>query len=128
MARGIYPAVLTDAGLLGAVIDLSEGSTDLPVVVAEFPEGRLPGTTESTAYLVVRAALTDARTRHASRATVSGRHQDGALWIRVEDDAEAAPARIATELADQVSALGGELAAIDEPGCQGLEVVLPCAS
>lgn len=128
VARGIYPAVLTDAGLLGAVMDLAEGSTDVPVVVAEFPEGRYPGTIESTAYLVVRDALIDARRRGATRTTVSGSRDDGILSLRVEDDALVAPEETAMELADQVSALGGELVTIKEPGVHRVEVVLPCVS
>ena len=53
----------------------------------EFPDGRYPGTVESTAYLVVHDALTGARNRGATCAKVSGRHADGALRICVQDDA-----------------------------------------
>jgi hypothetical protein len=128
VARGIYPAVLTDAGLLGAVVDVAESSTDLAVVVAGFPDGRYPGTVESTAYLVVHDALAGARLRGATCAEVSGRHADGALRICIKDDAAGGHERVATELADQVSALGGDLVAVEAPGQHRVEVVLPCAS
>jgi signal transduction histidine kinase len=128
VARGIYPAVLTDAGLRGAVVDLAEGSTDLPVVVAAFPDGRYAGTVESTAYLVVHDALARARRRGATCAEVSGRHDGNTLRICVQDDAAGGHQRVATQLADQVSALAGELVEVEAPGQHRVEVVLPCAS
>jgi signal transduction histidine kinase len=128
VARGIYPAVLTDAGLRGAVADLAEGSSELPVVVTEFPEGRYPGTVESTAYLVVHAALAGARRLGATCAEVSGRHTEGELRICIVDDAAGAHERIGNGLVDQVSALGGQVDEVESPGLYRLKVTLPCAS
>ena len=128
VARGIYPAVLADAGLAGAVVDLAEQSSDLPVVVAQFPEGRYPGTIETTAYLVARAGIADARSRGATCATVSGLQVDGRLRVSVSDDAGPAPDGVVAEFADQVSALGGTLESSGPPGRRRVEVVLPCVS
>jgi signal transduction histidine kinase len=126
VARGIYPAVLADAGLVGAVVDLAERSGDFPVVVGEFPEGRHPGTVETTAYLVIRAGIADARGRGATSVTVAGAHFDGTLRVSVEDDASSAPDSVVTELADQVGALGGTLVMNGTAGRRRAEVVLPC--
>lgn len=132
VARGIYPAILADAGLAGAVLDLAERSHDLPVVVDELPGGRFPGPVETTAFLVVRARIADSRSRGAGSASVAARQVDGALLIRVEDDAldDASPHPFATapDLADQVSALGGTLRVESAPGRRCAEVVLPCGS
>jgi signal transduction histidine kinase len=128
VARGIYPAVLADTGLVGAVIDLAEQSNDLAVHVGDLPEGRYPGAVETTAYLVASAGVADARERGATSATVTGACVDGTLRISVEDDAALGPDRTAIALADQVGALGGTLTTNETPGRRTLEVVLPCAS
>jgi signal transduction histidine kinase len=128
VARGIYPAVLSDAGLVGAVQDLAERSQDLPVAIDEFPTGRYPGTVESTAYLLVRAVIADARARGANTATVNGQHVDGTLRISVEDDATAPSELMSIEFADQVGALGGTMVNDGTPGRRRVEVVLPCGS
>jgi signal transduction histidine kinase len=128
VARGIYPAVLGDAGLIGAVVDLAERSDDLAVVVGEFPEGRHPGSVETTAYLLVRAAIADARSRGATSATITGTCADGALQVIVQDDAARAPDGLVDELADQVGALRGTLVTNGAPGRRRVEVVLPCGS
>ena len=127
VARGIYPAVLADAGLAGALVDLAERSEDLPVVVLPLPECRFPGTIETTAYLVVRAGLGDARNRGATSTVVTGRQVGGSLLVRVEDDA-VAPGRVPTELVDQVAALGGTVSLDGVPGRRRVEAVLPCGS
>lgn len=132
VARGIYPAILADAGLAGALLDLAERSQDLPVVANELPDGRFPGAVETTAFLVVRAGLADSRSRGARSASVAARQVDGVLLIRVEDDAadDTSPRPFATapELSDQVSALGGTVRVASAPGRRCAEVVLPCGS
>jgi signal transduction histidine kinase len=128
VARGIYPAVLADAGLAGAAVDLAECSDDLPVLIGEFPQSRFPGTIETTAFLVIRGGIADARSRGATAVTVTGTHRDGALRVSLQDDAEHAPGLATSELADQVGALGGTLVASGMPGRHRVEVVMPCAS
>jgi signal transduction histidine kinase len=128
VARGIYPAVLSDAGLLGAMQDLAEDSDDLAVAVRAFPAGRHPGPLETTAYLVVRAGLADARSRGATTATVSGRHTAGVLQVVVTDDAPRTSHVVSTEIADQVAALGGSLVMNGAPGRRRVELELPCES
>ena len=127
VARGIYPAVLADAGLVGALVDLAEESGDLPVVVEDFPQDRFPGLVESTAYAVVLAGIEDARRRAATEVSVDGIHVDGVLRVRVHDDG-ASPPDPGTQVADQVGAIGGRLVTDGPPGRRRVEVVLPCAS
>ncbi len=127
VARGIYPAVLADAGLAGALRDLADSSTDVSVTVDTPTLSRYDGVVESTAYLVVVAALADARDRSAHRLAVSAVERDGLLELRLDDDSSR-PAHASAGLADQVAALSGRLRV--ESGSDGGHVVmeLPCAS
>ena len=70
VARGIYPAVLSDAGLDGALVELAEGSPVLPVSVAAVPGVRCAGIVESTAFVVTGTSVEDAERRGATRATI----------------------------------------------------------
>ena len=128
VARGIYPAVLADAGLAGALRDLADTSTDVSVTVDSPTLGRYDGVVESTAYLVVAAALADARDRSARRLAVSAVESNGRLVLRLDDDSSSGPAHATADLADQVAALSGRLRV--ECGSNGAHVVmeLPCAS
>jgi signal transduction histidine kinase len=128
VARGIYPAVLADAGLAGAILELAESSADLPVCVQAVPAGRYPGTVETTAYLVVASALADARERHATSMTVSAGARDGTLMMDVRDDAPSTSRHPVTDLADQIAALAGRL--LVEPGKDAtrIRLELPCGS
>jgi signal transduction histidine kinase len=127
VARGIYPAVLADAGLVGALVDLAEDSVDLPVIVEDFPDSRYPGLVESTAYAVVRAAIANARDREATEVCVEGVQGDGVLRVLIHDDGAATPV-VGTQVADQVRAIGGTLVLDGTPGRRRVEVVLPCVS
>jgi signal transduction histidine kinase len=128
VARGIYPAVLADAGLAGALRDLADSSTDVSVTVDTPTLSRYDGVVESTAYLVVVAALGDARDRSARRLAVSAVERDGRLVIRLDDDSSSGPAHASAGLADQVAALSGRLR-VDSGGDGGHVVMeLPCAS
>jgi signal transduction histidine kinase len=128
VARGIYPAVLADAGLAGALSDLADSSTDVSVTVDNPTLSRYDGVVESTAYLVVVAALADARDRSARRLAVSAVERDGRLVLRLDDDSSPGPAHATADLADQVAALSGRLCV--DSGKDGAHVVmeLPCAS
>ena len=70
LARGLYPPILTEAGLAAAVDSLSE-RTSIPVEV-QIPHTRFPPAIEVTAYFLVAEALTNV-TRHAG-ATIARVH------------------------------------------------------
>jgi signal transduction histidine kinase len=132
LARGIHPAILTDAGLQPALATLGRRST-VPVELTVAIDGRLPLPVEATAYYVVAEALTNVvRSAHATRAAVRvERDQDG-VSIAIADDGigGADPTRGSglLGLQDRVRALGGRLR-LDSPAGGGtrLEVWLPCA-
>jgi signal transduction histidine kinase len=111
LARGIHPAVLSDAGLLAAVRALA-ARCPLPVHVtgAELPP--LPPAVETAAYFVVAEAVTNAlRHSEASAVRVEIRADNGVLDVSVTDDgvggASFARGTGLTGLRDRVSAVDG---------------------
>jgi signal transduction histidine kinase len=133
LARGIHPAILTEAGLRAALESLAERSP-VPVIVHTNLDGPLPPLVEATAYFVVAEALTNAA-RHASASSVSltVNVDDGWLRLIVADDGQggADPARGSglRGLLDRVAALGGRLS-IEQAGSGGgtrLRAEIPCA-
>jgi len=132
MARGLHPAILSDEGLLPALESLVARSP-LPAQLSADPVGRLPGPIETTAYLVVSEALTNAgRHAAASNAHVTVEHRHELLSVTVSDDG-AGGARVEGGnglrlLSDRVAALDGRLH-IDSPlgGGTRLRAELPCA-
>jgi signal transduction histidine kinase len=132
LARGIHPAILTDAGLDGAVGALV-ARTPVPVTVLELPERRLPSGVETAAYFVVAEALTNvAKYAQAKEATVSIVREDGYAVVEVRDDgvggADPAAGSGLRGLADRVAALDGALELRSPPG-EGttLRARMPCA-
>jgi signal transduction histidine kinase len=128
VARGIYPAVLADAGLAGAVLDLAESSTDLPVTLDGLPNGRYTRPVETTAYLVVAAAVAEARRCGARQVRVRGAEQRGRLCVEVRDDGSPGCRPAVSDLTDQVRALSGEVT-VEPDGDETLvRLELSCAS
>ena len=130
LARGIYPAVLTQAGLGAALESVTE---DLPIPVrTSIPDRRWPADTESAAYLVACEALTNVA-RHAGPCQVElVVHQaEEGLHLRVADDGVGSDAlhgpSALRELRDRVAALGGRLSVSSTVGTGTVvEVWLPC--
>lgn len=133
VARGVYPAVLTDRGLDAALSSLAARST-VPVEVAVDVKVRPPASVEAAAYFVVSEALANiAKHSRAGRATVSVRRSGDNLTIQVQDDgvggADTAKGTGLAGLRDRVQAIDGELHLLSpEGGPTVLMVVLPCAS
>ncbi|MCK9894208.1 ATP-binding protein [Frankia sp. AgB32] len=148
LARGIHPAILTDAGLVPAIRGLAERSpldvhlctSDLPspdpaglVTMKKItrPEVRPGPAVEVTAYFVVAEALANA-VKHA-RAThvwiTVGCH-DSVLRVQVTDDgvggADDKAGTGLLGLRDRVSALDGALTVRSEPGAgTSLTAIIP---
>ncbi|WP_067484677.1 sensor histidine kinase [Actinomadura hibisca] len=132
--RGIYPPILSDRGLGGAVRALA-AAQPVPVTL-DLPDDRTraPAAVEAAAYFVVAEALTNvAKHSGASRAEVAVRRDGARLVITVRDDGRggADPAR-GTGLAGirrRVAALDGATG-VDSPAGTGttLRVELPCGS
>ncbi|MCD5354383.1 sensor histidine kinase [Kineosporia mesophila] len=118
LARGIHPAVLSQAGLWAAIEAVAQQQ---PLIVdSDLPRGRFPAATEETAYYLICAALKGAAqagqagpTPAASRVCIRGHQAEGVLTIEVEDDARRpAQMRLDAELPgmlDRVRALGGDI-------------------
>jgi signal transduction histidine kinase len=128
LARGIHPAVLADSGLAGALYDLAESSTDLPVQVDIADDHRYEPAVETTAYRVVEAALADARSRHASQVRVRESCQGDSLVIDIVDDARPGPWPTVGALQPQVAALAGQVELERRDLGSHVRMVLPCGS
>jgi signal transduction histidine kinase len=130
LSRGLYPAVLVEAGLGPAVRALARRSP-LPVRVQVRAGGRLPGSCEATAYYVAAEAFTNAA-KHAAASAVDIliERADGELTVQVRDDgvggADAARGSGLVGLRDRVEAVGGTMT-LDSPARAGtvLTVRLP---
>lgn len=131
LIQGIHPKVLADYGLAAAVADAADRSAVPVDVDLELP-GRLPEAVEAAAYFVVCEALANVgRHSGASRARVSGGHEDGRLSVAVSDDgrggADPGGGSGLTGLADRVSVLDGRLSLSSPPGGPTLlRVEIPC--
>ena len=120
LAHGIYPAILTEAGLGPALATLAD-SASIPVELDDAVQRRYPEVIETAAYLMVAEAIQDAAGRGAGYAAVTVAHRNGRLTVTVEDDGQARSASM-TEIADRVGALGGIVTV--EPTWMGVEI--PC--
>jgi signal transduction histidine kinase len=120
LARGVHPAILTEAGLAIALRGLARRSA-LPVRLHVHLEGRLPAESEATAYYVVSEAFTNA-VKHASASAldVGVEVAEGTLIARVSDDgvggADASRGSGLVGIRDRVEAVGGTLAVQSPPG------------
>jgi signal transduction histidine kinase len=129
LARGIRPAILTEAGLAAAVRSLAARiPMEVGLSVGAVP--RLDAAVEATAYFVTSEALTNAL-KHAQTDHVDVRIEVEGTELRVEvTDAGAGGADIegGTGLAglrDRVQALGGELDVASGPGGTTVRAVIP---
>jgi signal transduction histidine kinase len=108
LAHGIYPAILTEAGLASAIATLADAAP-LPVEIRETPtEDRYAAPVETAIYLVAAEAIEDAGARDASHVTLSLVREDDRLVLDATDDG-AARTSLMVHLADRVGALGGSL-------------------
>ncbi|MFD4639888.1 sensor histidine kinase [Lentzea sp. NPDC058436] len=112
LARGIYPVLLTDAGLGPALLSLAERSA-VPVVLGGVPDERLSPVAERTCYFVVAEALTNAaKHARAGEVLVEVGCVDGLVTVDVSDNgvggADVAGSGL-RGLDDRVAAVGGRL-------------------
>jgi len=120
LARGIFPAVLIEAGLAPALVSLADTAPILVEVLGN-NDLRYPASVEATAYFALVEALDDAIGRGADRATLTLSHTYGRLLVTVEDDGADRISPMIS-LGDRVGALGGTIAL--EPKVCRVEV--PC--
>ena len=131
LARGIYPAILTDRGLDPALSGLA-GRAPVPVEVDVDLPDRPPAAVESIAYFIVAESLANiAKYARATRATVRVAREDRWVVVEVTDNgvggAEARPNGGLAGLADRAATIDGMLIVDSPPG--GPTIVradLPC--
>jgi signal transduction histidine kinase len=107
IAHGIYPAILTEAGLGPALATLADDAS-LAVDVREVTLERYPTPVEATAYYAVDQAINDASTRGATFVAVAARREGDQLVVDVQDDGAERESEL-SHVADRVGALGGLL-------------------
>lgn len=133
LARGIYPSILTEAGLIAAAHSLAERSP-IPVEVNDGEGGRrLPPQIEATLYFVAAEAITNAvkhsRAKHICLALA---WTSRSIAMDVTDDGEGGADLSAGTglrgLSDRVAAVGGrfEIRSARENGTV-IHSEIPCA-
>jgi signal transduction histidine kinase len=120
LADGIYPAILTEAGLANALESLADAAP-IPVELGEVAPDRYPAAVETTAYHTVQEAIHDAATRGATFASITVTSADELLVVTVSDDGSGRDGTL-VHVADRVGALGGSIRA----NATTLRVELPC--
>jgi signal transduction histidine kinase len=133
LVRGIYPPVLAERGLTGAVQALAL-SSGIPVDLDLRLDGRLAAPVESAAYFAVAESLANAARHSGARRVEVGIDHDGAvLRVTVRDDGNGgADPALGTGLAgirSRLAAFDGTVR-ITSPagGPTVLDMEIPCAS
>jgi signal transduction histidine kinase len=122
LARGIYPPLLAEQGLVFA-LQAQAGKTVVPVMIEAQGIARYPQDVEATVYFCALEALQNiAKYADASRADVCLSCSAGSLQFTITDNGtgfDTAAARDGTGLqgmADRLAALGGTLHLRSQPG------------
>jgi signal transduction histidine kinase len=122
LARGIYPPLLADKGLVVALESQARKSTVAVTVEAEGVQ-RYAQDVEATVYFCVLEALQNVQKyAAASQVTVRLREDDRALRFEVQDDGKGFDASTTskgaglTNMGDRVDALGGSLEVESQTG------------
>ncbi|MEW9532795.1 sensor histidine kinase [Microbispora sp. NPDC049125] len=131
LARGIYPAILTDRGLDAALSSLAARApvrVDLSVEITDRP----PPAVESIAYFIVAETLSNmAKHSQATQASVSVRRDGTNVVVEIRDNgvggARAVPGGGLAGLADRAATIDGALF-VDSPpgGPTAVRAELPC--
>ena len=122
LARGIYPPLLAEQGLVTA-LRAQAARSSVPVVVEADQVGRYPQEAESTVYFCALEALANvAKHARASRATVRLAQTGGTLEVSISDDGAGLPAAGTSHgsglqgMSDRLAAHGGTLTVRSRPG------------
>ena len=122
LARGIYPPLLADLGLVAA-LNAQAAKSPLPVTVDADGIGRFGQDTEAAVYFCCLEALQNiAKYAHATQASICLQARNGTLRFTVSDDGTGYDARHTPlgsgqrNMADRLAALGGRLEVRSAPG------------
>jgi signal transduction histidine kinase len=122
LARGIYPPLLADKGLVAA-LESQARKSPVPVLIEADGIGRYPREAEAAVYFSCLEALQNvAKYAEATRATVTLSDGDGRLRFEVTDDGAGFDGSGSTYgtglqgIADRLAALDGEIEIRSAPG------------
>ena len=122
LAHGIYPAILTEAGLGPALATLADAAP-IPVELGDVTAERFAGCrSRRAAYVVVAEAIADAARRGAGYVGVTALRDDARLVVDIEDDGSERDHGLPTS--PTVSARSAALSAIEDGT---LRAEIPCA-
>jgi signal transduction histidine kinase len=131
LARGIYPAILTDRGLDSAISGLA-GRAPVPVEVEVDLPSRPPAAVESIAYFIVAESLSNlAKYARATQASVRVTQEQHWVVVEISDNgiggATATPGGGLAGLADRAATIDGILT-VNSPqgGPTVIRADLPC--
>ena len=122
LARGIYPPLLAEQGLVMA-LRAQAARSPVPVALEAGQVGRYPQEAESTVYFCALEALQNvAKHARATQATIRLAGSGGTLEFSVSDDGAGFPAAGTSHgsglqgMSDRLAAHGGTLAVRSQPG------------
>jgi signal transduction histidine kinase len=121
LAHGIYPAILTEAGLHAALTTLAD-TAPLVIELGHVPQERYQAPVETAAYLTVAEAVDDAGARGATFVGIAVDRDREHLVVTVHDDGAKRSSEL-VHLADRIGALGGAF----DAGPNTLQAEIPCA-
>jgi signal transduction histidine kinase len=125
LARGIYPAILSQAGLAAALSSLAD-EAPIPIAVSVEQGLRLPQPLEASVYQIIADALADAVRGGAAELSVVIERIGAIVAVGVDHDG--VTASVPVRLVDRIAAAGGSLtveASADRSG-RRLRIALPC--
>jgi signal transduction histidine kinase len=126
LARGIYPAILGQAGRAAALSSLAD-EAPIPMAVSVRPLSRFPQPVETTVYQIIADALADAVGAGAAELSVDVERIGDDVAVAIDHDGSTASVRV--RLVDRVAAAGGSLTeeeSAHHPG-RRIRIALPCA-
>jgi signal transduction histidine kinase len=123
VVNGVYPSLLVDRGLADALKGLAR-SAPIPVKVRAEGNARYPAEVEAAVYFACAEALQNVA-KHAgavATARIALRHDGSGLAFEVRDDGHGFGDDVKSgagliNMDDRVSAVGGRLHVMSEPGC-----------
>ena len=122
LARGIYPPLLADRGLVAA-LNAQASRSPVSVTVVGEGVGRYPRDVESAVYFCTLEALNNvAKYADATAVTVRVSDDDGVVRFGIDDDGRGFDPRLARNgtgvqgMVDRLDAVGGSLEISSEPG------------
>ena len=121
LAHGIFPVILTEAGLATALATFID-TAPLPVELVDLPDRRFPQDAETAAYLVVTSTVEHAVRRSATRLVATFSHTADQLRVELVDDGIASNFDDLNLIRDRVGAIGGRC---DVAG-SCVSAVIPC--